>query len=234
MNGFRLMVVLALLDTSGVASQDTSRLWILNFLKDRCRRSSAPLHSIEQEEFSVTGHSHCWTEDKIQVQHNVSHPLNTRSKWYSKMAKINKYGNPCIMYTCHMRHTNTLYKYSMHWRSLRPDVPRPRSERKFLPYWQASRGLCKLSLSAIADFSSIGLRIWGWIWRFFPDRHIGELPGARITMLLRTNDVARFGIFGGLVKCLLINYSGISLNRSTNTYWLVYTESPSRLPSRSL
>jgi hypothetical protein len=33
--------------------------------------------------FSVTGHSQRWTEDKIQVQHNVSHPLNTWSKWYN-------------------------------------------------------------------------------------------------------------------------------------------------------
>jgi hypothetical protein len=106
------------------------------------------------------------------------HLSNSRSpavKWPK-----NKYGNPCIMCTCHMRHTNTSYEYSMHWRSLRPDVPWPRSERNFSPYWQASRGLCKLSLSAIADFSSIGLRIWGRIWRFFPDRHIGELLGAWI------------------------------------------------------
>ena len=33
--------------------------------------------------FSVTGHSHCWTEVKIQVQHNTSHLLNTQSKCYS-------------------------------------------------------------------------------------------------------------------------------------------------------
>ena len=119
----------------------------------------------------------------------------------------NKYGNPCIMYTCHMRHTNTLYECSMHWRSLRPDVPRPRSERKFSPYWQASRGLCKPSLSAIADFSSIGLRIWGRIWRFFPDRHIGELPGAcpytKVPARGRVAFVCSYGFWHVRLNCRL-------------------------------
>jgi hypothetical protein len=50
-----LVVVLALSDTSGVASQDPLRLRILIFSKISVGDLQHP--SIEQEVFSVTGHS---------------------------------------------------------------------------------------------------------------------------------------------------------------------------------